>query len=221
MHVTRREQMLLTTTLLLLLLVGLCAATEYYVKSTISQVTSCPRGSCYTLDELAAKYFYASATDVLADNVTVIFLDGTHELKSSIFVREVNDLTWAGGMIGESRVEINCKSVSSLYFEGIINLTITRLNFSQCGILYQDEISDLLLEVPQIDALMFSDVFNLRLIWVVLHNSTINGILAVNIFGDSVIDHSVFHSFNDLGLRSNYSDDFSESSTGFEVDTFT
>ena len=82
--------MLATTTLLLLLLVGLCAATEYYVKSTISQETSCPRESCYTLDELAAKYFYASATDVLTDNVTVIFLNGTHELKGLMFVREAS-----------------------------------------------------------------------------------------------------------------------------------
>ena len=126
--------MLLTKTLLLL--VGLCAATEHYVRPTIPQETSCPRESCYTLDELAAKYFYSSATDVLVDNVTVIFLNGTHELKGSIFVREVNDFTvlGAGAIYGESHVEINCRGISSLVFDDIINLTITRITFSQCGV---------------------------------------------------------------------------------------
>ena len=183
---SRKNQTFLTTFLLLLLLVGLCAATEYYVKSTTSQETSCPRESCYTLDELAAKYFYASATDVLIDNVTVIFLNGSHELKGSVFVREVNDFTLlgAGGMVGESHVEINCKGLSSLLFEGIMNLTISRITFSQC-----DRPQD-----PRIHALAFSDVFNLRLTWVVMHNSTI---LAVNVLGTSVIDHSVFQSFSD------------------------
>ena len=102
---------------------GLCAATEYYVKPTISQETSCPRESCYTLDELAAKYFSSSATDVLMDNMTVIFLNGTHELKSFIFVREVKDFTLVSAG-GESHVQINCNGASSLVFDGIINLTI-------------------------------------------------------------------------------------------------
>ena len=161
----------------LLLLVGLCAATEYYVKPTIPQETSCPRESCYTLDELAAKYFYASATDVLTDNVTVIFLNGTHELESSIFVSEVNDFTLhgAGGISGDSHVEIKCKGESSLRFDSIINLTITRITLSNCA------------------HTSFSGVFNLRLIWVEIQKSTGSGIAAINVFGSSVIGHSVFN----------------------------
>ena len=118
--------MLPTTTFLLLLLVGLCAATEYYVKPTTFQETFCPRESCYTLDELATKYFYASATDNLSDNVTVIFFNGTYELKGSVIVREVNDFTLlsADGVDEESHVEISCNGASSLMFDGIINLTI-------------------------------------------------------------------------------------------------
>ena len=195
--------MLVTTTFLFLLLVGLCAATEYYVKPTISQEASCPRESCHTLDELAAKYFYSSATDVLVDNVTVIFLNGTYELKGSIFVREVNDFTLlsTGGIIGESHVEVNCKGVSSLVFDGIINLTITRITFSQCGVLHKFEDLDLPWQAPCTNALTFSDVFNLRLNWVVIHNSTINGILVANVWGTSVIDHSVFQNFNNSGLQ--------------------
>ena len=204
---SRRGQI---TTILLLLLVGLCAATEYHVKPTTSQETSCPRESCYTLDELAAKYFYASATDVLTDNVTVIFLNGTHELKGSIFVREVNDFTLLGarGANGESHVEINCKGISSLVFDSIINLTITRIAFSQCGVLYQDESFD---PPWDISALTFSYVLNLRLTWVVVQNSTKTAILAINVLGASVIDHSVFQSFNDSGLQSktnNYDDSY-------------
>ena len=167
---------------LLLMLLGLCAAAEYHVKP---KETSCPRESCYTMDELVTQYFNASATNNLMDNVTVIFLNGTHELKDSIFVREVNDFTMlgAGGIDGESHVEINCKSVSSLHFDGITNLTISRITFSKCS-----------------NALMFSNVFNLRLIWVVTQNFTTNSILAVNVFGASVIDHSVFHGLGYSGL---------------------
>ena len=215
MRVTRREQMLLTATLLPLLLVGLCAATEYYVKSTILQETSCPRESCYTLDELAANYVYASATDVLTDNVTVIFLNGIHELKGSVFVREVNDFTLlgAGGANAESNVEINCKGLYSLVFDGIINLTITGITFSQCGSQFQHngiyQHLDLPLDVPRVNALTFSDVFNLRLIWVVIQNSIDNGILALNVLGTSVIDHSLFQNleFNAMRLQNDYNND--------------
>ena len=181
--------------LVLLILVGLSAATDYYVKPTTSQETSCPRESCYTLDELARKYFYASATDVLMDNVTVFFLNGTHAVNGSIFVREVNNFTLlgAGGMNGESQVEIDCKRVSSLVFDGITNLTITRITFSQCGVTYQHATLDYYLEV---NALTFSSVFNLRLVWVVIQNSTKFGIFAVNVLGASLIDHSVLQSFS-------------------------
>ena len=195
----------MSSALVLLLLVNLCAATEYYVKPTILRETSCPRESCYTLDELAAKYFYASATDALTDNVTVILLNGTHELKGPVFVKEVNDFTLlgAGGIHWESHVEINCKGVSSLVFDGVINLTITRITFSQCGTPYQHKF-DLPVDEPFINALTFSYVFNLRLTWVVLQNSTSTAILAENVLGASVIDHSVFQSynFNDLGIQS-------------------
>ena len=202
MCVSRRGQMVPTKFLLLLLLVGLCAATEYYVKPTKSQESSYPRESGYTLDELAAKYFYASATDNLTDNVTVKFLNGTHELKGPIFVREVKDFTLlgTGGMIAESHVEINCKGASSLVFEGIINLTITRITFSQCGVLHQNEnlyLSRLSRPTPHVNAIIFSDLYNLRLTWVVIQNSTINGILVANVLGTSLIQHSVFQSFND------------------------
>ena len=194
----------LSPTSILLLLVCLCAATEYHVKPTIPQETSCPRESCYTMDELATKYFYASATDVLTDNVTVILLKGNHELKGSIIVKEVNDFTLlgAGGANGVSHVEINCKRVSSLAFNGIINLTITGIKFSQCGVLNQ---ATRLQRVGNyIDALKFSDVFNLRLTWVVIQNSTRTAIVAVNLLGTSVIDHSVFQSYNDPQLQSNH-----------------
>ena len=219
MRATRREQVLLTATLVLLLLVGLCAATEYYVKPTISQETSCPRESCYRLDELAAKYFYPSATDVLTDNVTVILLNGTHELKGSIFVRQVDDFTLLGAG-GESHVEINCKGVSSLVFDGIINLTITRITFSQCGTLYQNENLDLPLDTPHINAMTFSDVFNLKLIWVVLQNSTSTAILAINVLGASVIDHSMVQNFNGFRTQTNYINDFilrRDTCIGYEI----
>ena len=105
---------------LLLMLLGLCAAAEYHVKP---KETSCPRESCYTMDELVTQYFNASATNNLMDNVTVIFLNGTHELKDSIFVREVNDFTMlgAGGIDGEAM----WKSTAKVYPHYILMVSQT------------------------------------------------------------------------------------------------
>ena len=160
----RRERLLASLLPLILLPLGLCAATEYYVKPTTPQETSCPREPCYTLDELATKYFSIDATDVLVDNVTVILLSGRHELDGSIYVKEVDNFTLLG--VNEYPVEIKCKSVSSLVFVGILNLTITRITFSQCG-----NFSSLWETVAK-GVLIFTDVFNLKMTWVVIRNST-------------------------------------------------
>ena len=140
------------------------------------------------------------------DNVTVVFQSGTHELKGSLFLREVNDFTLlgAGGINGESHVEVNCKGVSSLLFDTIINLTITKITFSQCGTLYQYEDLGLPLEAPRINALTFSNVFDLRLMWVEIEKSVNTAILAVNVLGSSVIDNSVFQSFSDSQFQRKY-----------------
>jgi len=117
---------------ILFTLLGLCAATEYYVTP---QENSCSRAPCYTLDELATKYFYTDATNVLMDNVTVILLSGTHELYGSLSVKVVSNFTLLG-VSGEHPVEIKCRdhvSSCSLEFVGVHNLTITRIMFSQCG----------------------------------------------------------------------------------------
>ena len=47
-------------------------------------------------------------------------------------------------------------------------------------------------------------MLNLRLTWVVVQNSTNTAILAVNVLGASVIDHSVFQSSHGSGIPSNY-----------------
>ena len=192
----RRDRWLASLLPLILLPQGLCAATEYYVKPTTPQETSCPREPCYTLDELATKYFYVDATDILMDNVTVILLSGTHELDDSIYIKEVNNLTLLG-VNGEHPGEIKCKGVSScsLAFIRILNLTITGITFSQCGKLEWQ------MGMFARGVLIFIDVFNLKMTWVVIQNSTEEAIYAVNMLGNSVIDHSTFetgHSIKDI-----------------------
>ena len=149
---------------ILFTLLGLCAATEYYVTP---QENSCSRALCYTLDELATKYFYTNATDILMDNVTVILLSGTHELYGSLSVKEVSNLTLLG-VSGEHPVEIKCRNPMLLEFIGVLNLTIMRIMFSQCGdfeLLPQRE-------MVTRGVLIFMDVFNLKMTWVVIRNST-------------------------------------------------
>ena len=123
------------------------------------------------------------------DNVTVILLNGTHELNSSMLVRKVNDFTLlgAGGITGKGHVKIICNGVSSLVFEGITNLTITRIAFSQCGVFNHRHWL-----APYRNALIFSDVINLKVAWVVMQNCS-DAILAINVLGTSVIKHSSFH----------------------------
>ena len=124
------------------------------------------------------------------DNVTVILLSGTHELYGSLSVKEVSNFTLLS-VSGEHPVEIKCRdhvSSCSLEFVGVLNLTITRIMFSQCGNFES---------LPQRgrgtrSALIFIDVFNLTMTWVVIQNSTMEAIRAVNVFGNSLINHSKF-----------------------------
>jgi len=71
------------------------------------------------------------------------------------------------GVSGEHPVEIKCRdhvSSCSLEFVGVLNLTIARIMFSQCGDFES---------LPQRGrvtrgVLIFMDVFNLKMTWVVI-----------------------------------------------------
>jgi len=129
-----------------------------------------------------------NATDVIMDNVTVILLSGTHELYGSLSVKDISNFTLFG-VSGEHPVEVKCRDhvfLCSLEFVGVHNLTITRIVFSQCGDFET---------LPQKwrgarGVLIFIDVFNLKMTWVVIRNGTTDAICAVNVFGNSLIDHS-------------------------------
>lgn len=185
-YYSRQWQYLLPV--LFLLLMRLCAATEYYVKP---QNSSCPTDHCNTLDELAIKYDYARVSNIIVTNTTVYFLNGTHELKRSIVVKEARNLTWVGirtTTSGIRDVTINCTGVSGVVmFWNVVNLNVTGITFTYCG------------KVPftkglPIGALIFSDVFNIQLAWVTVQNSTYGGIFGLNIMGNSSIGNSVFQS---------------------------
>ena len=164
-----------------LLQTSLCIATEYYVKP---QNSSCPIDHCNTLDELAIKYDYARVNKIILTNTTVYFLNGTHELKRSIVVKEARNLTWVGTRTAASGIRdvtINCTGVSGVVmFQNVVNLNLTGITFIHCG------------KVPAtkglpIGVLIFSDVFNLQLAWVTVQNSTYGGIFGLNIMGNSSI----------------------------------
>ena len=165
-----------------------CAATEYYVTT---QSSSCPDDHCYTLNELAIKYDYARVNNIVLTNTTVYFLNGTHELKRSIIVKEAHNLTWVGARTAASGIRdvtINCTGMYGVVmFQNIVNLNVAGITFTHCG------------KVPStkglpIGALIFSDVFNLQLAWVTVQSSTYGGIYGLNIMGNSSIEHSVFQS---------------------------
>jgi len=172
-YYSRQWQYLLPV--LFILLMRLCAATEYYVKS---QNSSCPIHHCNTLDELAIKYDYARVNNIIVTDTTVYFLNGTHELKRSIVVKEARNLTWVGIKTATSGIRdviINCTGISGVVlFENVVNLNVTGITFTYCGKV------PVTYELP-IGALMFSDVFNIQLAWVTVQNSTYGGIFGLNI----------------------------------------
>jgi len=97
------------------------------------------------------------------DNVTVILLSGTYELYGSLFVKKLSNFTLLG-VGGEHLVEIKCKGYVSSWFVSVLNLTITRIMFSQCGSFeWRPQRGRVTRSV-----LIFIDVFNLKMTWVVI-----------------------------------------------------
>ena len=73
-----------------------CHATDYYVTPTNSSNPDCPVGEpCFTFDHYAQEFSNSSYYDG-KHNITLIFLQGTHNLTQNFVVRHSNSLVLRG-----------------------------------------------------------------------------------------------------------------------------
>lgn len=93
------------------------------------------------------------------DNVTLIMLSSTLELKKKWAT--LHCLVSMGNIPYKS-----CRNPCSLVFTGVLNLTVTKIMFSKCGNF------ESLREMATRGVLMFMNVFNLKMTWLVIQNCT-------------------------------------------------
>ena len=95
---------------------------------TPSPETPCPNEPCLTISE-----FIDQADQYIALNTTLMFLPGTHTVRSGLLVEGIDSLTLLGNSSGESLPLIKCDRPASLGFRHIDELVVRSLAFDSCG----------------------------------------------------------------------------------------
>ena len=95
---------------------------------TPSPNTLCPNEPCLTISE-----FIDQANQYIALNTTLMFLPGTHTVKSSLLVEGIASLTLVRNSSVESLPLIICDRPASLGFKYIDELLVRSLSFDSCG----------------------------------------------------------------------------------------
>ena len=95
---------------------------------TPSPDTPCPNEPCLTISE-----FIDQAGQYIALNTTLMFLPGTHTVRSGLLVENITSLTLLGDSSDESFPLIKCNGPASLGFKYIHELIVRSLAFDSCG----------------------------------------------------------------------------------------
>ena len=187
---SRTPLLLLTKAVIFLLccLGNVHGITEYYVKPTEFDNTSCPGEPCHTLNHFASNTHYAWS------GVVVRFLPGNHSLNQSLYISSSSNLHLTSfepvTSIQNLSVIIHCPGMGNLYFYNVSNVTIHGLSFYHYGIPLQSPFM-----TPS--ALYFRNVANFCIDYIKIQ-SWFKTIRIRNGFGRSVISHS---EFSDLDCR--------------------
>ena len=88
----------------------------------------CPNENCLTISK-----FIDQAGQNIALNTTLMFLPGTHTVRSGLLVEGIDSLTLLGNSSGESLPLIKCDRPASLGFRHIDELVVRSLAFDSCG----------------------------------------------------------------------------------------
>ena len=101
-------------------------SSSYHI--TPSSDTPCPNDPCLTISE-----FIDQAGQYIALNTTLMFLPGTHTVRSGLLVENITSLTLLGNSSGESLPFIKCDRPASFGFKYIDELVVRSLAFDSCG----------------------------------------------------------------------------------------
>ena len=107
---------------------GSSEETPSIYRITLSLNSLCLNEPCLTISE-----FIDQAGQYIALNTTLMFLPGTHTVRSGLLVEGVASLTLLGDSSGESLPLIKCDRPASLGFKHIDELVVRSLAFDSCG----------------------------------------------------------------------------------------
>ena len=102
------------------------SSSTYHI--TPSPDTLCPNEPCLTISE-----FIDQAGQYIALNTTLIFLPGTHTVRSGLLVERIASLTLVGNSSAGSFPMIMCDRPASFGFKYIDELLVRSLAFDSCG----------------------------------------------------------------------------------------
>ena len=182
----RTPLLLLTRAVILLLccLSDVHGVTEYYVKPTEFDNTTCPGEPCHTLSHFASNTHYAWS------GVVVRFLPGNHSLNQSLYISSNSNLHLTSfypvTSIQNLSVIILCPGIGKFYFHNVSNVTIHGLSFYYYGI---PQLPSLIMS-PRV--LYFENVTNFCIDYIKIQSwlKTKSTIRIRNGFGRSLISHS-------------------------------
>ena len=182
---------------------------ESTTQSAICSPIAGAKRPCLTMEEMwGIQTHEKSKRDwVIESDSTFVFLRGQHVVTFSrlIIFRDIDNITLTGeaGRDGSPRTEIYCANHTGFYFLNISQLTISHLIFTNCGI--DSATDDIVNEIFHVYAnsfflfdalermtLTIAVVTDLTVIDVTVQNGTGYGLLAVNLFGNSIIKDSKF-----------------------------
>ena len=157
----------LTTAVILLLccLGNVHEVTEYYVKPTEFDNTTCPGEPCHTLSHFASNTLYAWS------GVVVRFLPGNHSLNQSLYISSSSNLHLTSfepvTSIQNLSVIIHCPSMGNFHFYNVSNITIDCLGFYNCGFntpgtLYFQHVTNFWVDYVKIQTLATTDALQVK-----------------------------------------------------------
>ena len=137
--------------------------------------------TCYTLS-----YYVNESSCYFTSDTTFIFSSGTFTLNDVINIYNVDSLALVGNSSGDSIVHCGHSSSTGLAITNSSNIVIQDMSFLRCG---HSAISNY-----ACSTLAFVNVTNLKICGATINESAGVGVYAFQIYGKSIISHSVFAS---------------------------
>ena len=201
---------------LIVVLPTICAIEDVYYVAPENQTTPCPFSPCHNLSYyIHHVHFQINKTYTLTippgvhwlycprdscSDITFIFLPGVHILDTDgvVTISLANNVALKGFPVStalppgseisfQPLSEIRCTKQAGFLFDGINNLLIANLSFTNCGApLFSDD------SYNYSSAILITYVIDLTISQVIVQNSTGYGVMAIDTHGDLLIYKSAF-----------------------------